>query len=230
VRISRAFKAATLDQLFDPRPFPDFQGGSFLISNPTLSPQRASALEAGVARGGRSWRAEAVLYRIKVRDEIDFDPSTFRYTNIGRSRHHGLELSGAAMEGSRVSVRFDYGFNLTEPVETPGRQLKNIPRHALRAAVSARLPGRVSAYLHGSLISRRFLDDENLVSLSPYATIGGRLARAFGRFEVRVDVINLLDEHFEEVGYVLPDFSGGAVAYAFPGRPRMVRVQLRSRF
>ena len=230
VRWSRAFKAATLDQLFDPRPFPDFQGGSFLISNPKLSPQRATALEAGVGRSGRSWRVEAVAYRIDVKDEIDFDPATFRYTNIGRSRHQGLEIGGAAFEGGGVALRLDYGFNITEPRETPGRQLKNIPRHTARAGATARLPGRLSANLHGSFVSRRFLDDGNLVPLSSYVTFGGRLARSFGKFEARLDVLNLLGEDFEEVGYVLPDFSGGSVPYAFPGRPRMVRLQLRRDF
>jgi outer membrane receptor protein involved in Fe transport len=230
VRWSRAFKAATLDQLFDPRPFPDFQGGSFLISNPKLSPQRATALEAGVGRKGRSWRVEAVAYRIDVKDEIDFDPATFRYTNIGRSRHQGLEIAGAAFEGGSLALRVDYGFNRTEPRGTPGHQLKNIPRHTARAGATARLPGRLSASLHGSLVSRRFLDDGNLIPLSSYVTFGGRLARSFGRFEARLDVLNLLGEDFEEVGYVLPDFSGGAVPYAFPGHPRMIRFQFRSRF
>ena len=43
---SRAFKVPTLDQLFDPRPYPDFQGGTFTISNPL---SRRS--------GRRTWRS-----------------------------------------------------------------------------------------------------------------------------------------------------------------------------
>jgi outer membrane receptor protein involved in Fe transport len=50
VQLSHAFKAPTLDQLFDPRPYPDGFGGTFTISNPALLPQRARNIEAGLAR------------------------------------------------------------------------------------------------------------------------------------------------------------------------------------
>src|SRR6185436_10824482 len=82
-QLARAFKAPTLDQRFDQRPFP----GGFTISNPTLESQRATNVEAGVR--GENW--EAVAYLIDVDNEIDFDVRTFRYGNIGQSRHRGLE-------------------------------------------------------------------------------------------------------------------------------------------
>ncbi|HEX4440486.1 MAG TPA: TonB-dependent receptor, partial [Thermoanaerobaculia bacterium] len=65
---SRAFQAPTLDQLFDARPFPDFAGGTFTVSNPALEPQRAETVEAG---GSGAWGAlgwEAAVYRIAVDD------------------------------------------------------------------------------------------------------------------------------------------------------------------
>ncbi|MBW3671552.1 MAG: TonB-dependent receptor, partial [Acidobacteria bacterium] len=88
---SRAFRAPTLDQLFDPRPFPDFAGGSFTISNPELQPQRAINTEFGVSQTVGTLRWSSTIYRTTVDDEIDFDVRTFRYLNIGRSRHRGVE-------------------------------------------------------------------------------------------------------------------------------------------
>jgi len=46
LQVSRAFKAPTVDQLADARPFPDFAGGTFVISNPLLAPQRARLLSS----------------------------------------------------------------------------------------------------------------------------------------------------------------------------------------
>ncbi|HEX6160381.1 MAG TPA: TonB-dependent receptor, partial [Thermoanaerobaculia bacterium] len=74
VQVSRAFKAPTLDQLFDPRPYPDGFGGTFTVSNPALRPQRARNVEAGIAGGSARSEWSLVAYRMKVTDEIDFDP------------------------------------------------------------------------------------------------------------------------------------------------------------
>ena len=87
-QLSHAFKAPTLDQLFDPRPYPDGTGGTFTISNPALRPQRARNIEAGVS----SKHFSLVAYRMRVTDEIDFDPQTFTYRNIGSSLQHVAQL------------------------------------------------------------------------------------------------------------------------------------------
>jgi outer membrane receptor protein involved in Fe transport len=134
---SRAFKAATLDQLFDPRLYPDFRGGGFTISNPRLSPQRATNVEVGV-RGGTTIRWDAVLYRMPVRNEIDFDARTFSYANIGRSLHRGLELS-ASGRASFVRPSVSYSWSRVTPDEDT-HQLKNVPQHTLSAAATLVLP------------------------------------------------------------------------------------------
>jgi outer membrane cobalamin receptor len=232
VQTSRAFKAATLDQLLDPRPFPDFAGGTFRISNPTLSPQRAVTLEGGLSFRSESTRLEALVYRTSVKDEIDFDPSTFRYNNIGRSRHSGLEASAWMGEGRSVSSRLSYVWTRVEALQEAGRgrQLKNIPRHLVRLGTTGRLPAglRVEACLTWS--AGRYLDDENRIPFRNASVVELRLGRSFGRFRTRVDLMNLTGTEWEEVGYALPDFRGGSVPYFFPSAGRAVRLGLDWRF
>src|SRR6185369_399028 len=86
------FKTASLEQLYDVRPLHAF-GQTFTLANSALKPQRARSLEAGVSRRERFglWQLDA--YRIRVAHEIDFDPRTFRYGNISRSEHRGVEAS-----------------------------------------------------------------------------------------------------------------------------------------
>lgn len=214
---SRAFKAATLDQLFDPRPFPDFQGGTFQISNPSLRPQRATSIEGGIRQSARMYRWEAVYYRMRMRDEIDFDPATFTYANIGRSTHAGAELDAAIRIGAFASAGVSYAWTRVAPDTAGGdTQLKNIPRHLLRPHVTVTLPRGITAHARYVRTTGAFADDANDVPLRDRATLDTRLAKRFARTTLRVDLMNLTNDRYEEVGYVLSDFSGRPVPFYYP--------------
>lgn len=206
-QISRAFKAPTLDQLFDPRPFPDFAGGTFTVSNPDLSPQRALNLEAGIARHTGQSDLEAVIYRMRVDDEIDFDPATLRYANIGATTHEGIELTARARPVFAT-------YALTRVFPNDGSQLKNIPLHMLRAGVTVTRP--IDATLFARWTSRRWLDDAHTEAIPSALVFDARLSRAVGRHRLLVDLLNMTNRRYSEVGYLLPDFTGGMQRYEFP--------------
>jgi outer membrane cobalamin receptor len=228
VQYSRAFKAATFDQQFDPRPFSDFQGGTFTISNPALEPQRARTWEGGIRVPAASGRIEATAYRIDVEDEIDFDPATYRYRNIGKSRHTGVETLATWTWTRSLSTFASWDATRVESRdgENPGRQLKNVPEHVVRAGVSGRLPAELEAEAVWSWTGRRWLDDENRFRLPDASVVDLRLARRFGDFRVRIDVANLADARYADVGFTLADFSGGEVPYVYPAAGRSVRLGL----
>ena len=227
-QVSRAFKAPTVDQLFDPRPYPDFRGGTFSISNSRLVPQRATNLEAGVSGGSRiRWRGLA--YRMAVDDEIDFDIRTFSYANIGRSQHSGLELEADGTFWKRVHPAATYA--LTR-VTLPGRseQLKNVPRHVFTASGGIDLPLGLATHLRYRRTSGAFLDDEHGYPIDGPDTLDLRLRRSLGRQMIFVDVLNLTDSRYQEYGFTLSDFAGGVTPYAYPGAPRAVRVGVIASF
>jgi outer membrane receptor protein involved in Fe transport len=224
-RWSRAFKAATVDQLFDPRPFPDLAGGTFVISSPDVRPQRAESVEVGVARrpaGGLSgpW-LDVTAYRTAVDDEIDFDPATFRLANIGRTLHRGVEASARWRPGSRVSPTATYAWTrVSLRDDPPGRQLKNIPEHRLRLGARAALP--LSLTLHATADARFgtwTADDANRFPLSDVVLLDLRLSRPVGgeRGDLYLDLLNATDEDWEQVGLVLTGFDGVDVPLVFPG-------------
>ncbi len=223
-QVSRAFKAPTLEQLFDPRPFPDFAGGTFTISNAALAPQTARVLELGAVRPGRRSRLELTFYRMEVEDEIDFDPQTFRYVNLGRTRHVGAELAAHAALG-RFAPFVEYAWTRTTSLvgENSGRQLKNIPEHVLRTGVRVELPGGVACTLRTSWIGGRYLDDANRVALDDALVTDLTVARTTKRTRISLDLLNLTNRRYEQLGYELPALEGGAVAYVFPAAGRSVR-------
>lgn len=223
-----AFKAPTIDQRFDPRPFPDFRGGSFTVSNRALLPQRAVNIETGAtgSTGPVSW--QVVAYRMRVRDEIDFDPRTFTYGNIGRSRHTGLELDARVRLGRILSPALSYEWSRVRPLAGPdaGAQLKNIPQHVWRPSVHVSAPRVLHAEIRYTRTAGRFLDDENRARLDELSTLDVRLARTLGRATARVDFLNLTNDTFDEMGFALTGFRGERVDYVYPGAGRSVRVLL----
>ncbi len=228
VQYSRAFKAATFDQQFDPRPFSDFQGGNFTISNPELQPQRARMGEAGLRVPAASGRFEATVYRIDVDDEIDFDPAIFRYRNIGRSRHTGLETLASWTWSATLTTFASWDATRVEARggENSGSQLKNIPENVVKAGVSGRLPAGIDADAVWTWSGRRWLDDADEFRLPDASVVDLRVARSFGDFRVRIDVANLLDARYADVGFTLADFQGNAVPYVYPATGRSIRVGL----
>jgi len=229
-QVSRAFKAPTLDQLFDPRPFPDFRGGSFTISNPALRAQRASNVEAGIS-GGRRLRWNALVYRMAVEDEIDFDARTFSYGNIGRSRHVGIEADVEGAIATRIRPMVAYSLaRVTNASQGQAAQLKNVPRHQLTVGAAASVGWQVESFVSVRRAWGAFLDDDNAVPVRSAALLDFRVRRRVRSSTLFLDVLNATDRRYDEYGFVLTDFRGGSVPYAYAGAPRVVRAGLTLSF
>jgi outer membrane cobalamin receptor len=230
VQLSNAFKAPTLDQLFDPRPYPDGTGGTFTISNPDLRPQRARNVEAGFARHAANSDWSLVAYRMNVRDEIDFDPQTFSYRNIGSSLHRGVEASLALAKTSWLSPRVTYAWTRVADAETPDRQLKNIPEHVAQLLLHARVRPSTNVDLLYRWTHGTTLDDAGVFSTPDVSRVDLRIAHDIARLRLQIDVLNALDTEYNEAGYALLDFTGQPTAMEFPAAGRVVRLGATWRF
>ncbi len=230
VQLSSAFKTPTLDQLFDPRPYPDGAGGTFTISNPDLRPQRARNVEAGVSRTAARSEWSLVAYRMNVRDEIDFDPQTYTYRNIGTSRHRGIEASVALAKNARISPRVAYAWTSVADRETPDTQLKNIPEHTAQVLLHWRVSPSTAADVAWRWRDGFTLDDAGTFRAPSVSRIDLRVARDIRRVRVQADVLNALDAHYNEVGYVLMDFTGEPVAFENPAPGRALRLGVKWMF
>jgi vitamin B12 transporter len=202
LQLARAFKAPTLDQRFDQRPFP----GGFTISNPSLESQHANNLEAGMR--GANW--EAVAYVMHVDDEIDFDVRTFRYGNIGSSRHRGIETS---YRGRFASL----GYTWTRvQAEGSSHQLKNIAEHVVRAGLDF-------AHVHIGVehSANRWLDDENRFPLDDATIVDLRVTQTFRSLVAALEAHNVLDRRYAPLGFVL-----GNVPFSYPAAGRSIALTL----
>jgi iron complex outermembrane receptor protein len=234
--VSRSFKAPTLDQLYDlrnvPVPFPPFE---IRTSNPELAPQHGVMVETGIYHGGEvssgvRGSVSVSAYQIDMKDELDFDVSSFRYVNLGKSRHRGIEVGGN-LDGQRVSAFITYALQAATTRSGPnaGKRLKAIPRNALTAGMSFQPLGS-RRFLHASLMGTHVrdihLDDANTVALPDYARLDAQIEFRVAGIRARVDVRNLLNERYSTSGFLDPGGSGEA--YLFPAAGRVLEVGIRS--
>jgi outer membrane receptor protein involved in Fe transport len=211
---TRAFKAPTLDQLFDVRAIPTGEPGATIsISNRELKPQRSTAVEAGVYQrfplGGGERYAELSLsaYRQTLEDEIDFDILTYRYGNILASRHTGAELSVRAALSPRLEVTHaaTLGRVRFRTSANRGNQLKNIPETAFTTTARVAIADPVSLTLTHRAIGRVWLDDENTRSLSGSSLFDAAVQLRVGAVGARLAVRNVLDTEYGSFGFLLYD-------------------------
>ncbi len=226
----RSFKAPTQDQLFDQRgipvPFPPF---SITFANRDLNPQFGTSYEAGIYHSATlsdNLSADLTLsaYQMDLRDELDFDIQTFRYENIGRSRHRGIE-SGVTLHGPRsLSLFANYTMQsaTSRSGDNSGRYLKAIPKHFVSAGVSA---GSAEHFqVSGTVTSamKMFLDDANTNEMKDWVRYDLRASYVFAGTRVFADVLNVFDASYSTTGF--PDPSGADIVYYYPAAGRALRL------
>ncbi len=230
----RVFKAPTLDQLFDDRaipiPFPPF---SATVSNPLLSPQRGTSAETGFygawTISGARLDISGAAYRERMRDELDFDVTSFRYVNIGRSLHRGVELGTrlTVTNGALFFANLSRQSVLAESGQFEGRQLKAIPRTIASAGGDLRLWRGLSGGLLVTSAAGAFVDDANATPLPGYTRADVRVGVPMGPLRLTLDAMNALGRRYDATAF--PDPAGSAVTYRYPAAGRVFVLGLESR-
>jgi outer membrane receptor protein involved in Fe transport len=231
--VARAFKAPTLDQLYDrrstPVPFPPF---SITTSNQDLVPQEGTSFEAGfyqraeLGSGAVVGELSISAYRMDMRDEIDFDVSTFQYSNIGRSRHEGIEaglklwLGGA----TRASIAYTRQSVTARSGDHAGNALKAVPRDYFSLALRSAIGGAGEAGVTLTSAQRMFLDDANTRTIPNYTTVGVEGSYRIGSARIFGEVENLFDQRYNSTAF--PDPAGSNTVFVNPAAGRSLRVGL----
>jgi outer membrane receptor protein involved in Fe transport len=226
----RSFKAATPDQLFDRRTIPiPAEPWKITVSNPALRPQYGVSVEAGVyhraaltpSLGGR---LSLAAYQVDMRDELDFDVQTFRYVNLGRSRHRGVEaalnLDGAGGWGAFANYTLQSA--VSRRGENRGNELKAIPRHTLAAGLDAPLAWGAAAGVTVTDVRGAWIDDANTLRLPAWTRVDARLTVPVRGLRVWAEAFNLLDQSYSTTGF--QDSVDPTVVYYFPAAGRTLQI------
>jgi len=232
----RSFKAPTIDQLFDQRatpvPFPPY---TVTTSNPTLDPQYGTSVEAGLYHRAAlvpdrlQARLALSAYQMDMRDELDFDLQQFKYVNIGRSRHRGLE-AGLTIEAPRATSAFA-SFTRQDATsrlgDNAGKQLKAVPRDAFALGLTHAPAHGLGLAVTSTTVRHTWLDDANERPLAPYTRVDLRASYPVAGVRLTADVRNLFDRSYSTTGFPDPAGSGTMLLYPAAGRVVTVGLELR---
>ncbi len=204
VAYGQAFRAPGLGDLY----YPGF-------GNPDLVPEHSRSIEAGVRRPVAGGVGEAVVFRNRIDDLIDFDFVSQRSANIAEARQDGVELSwtvplGAGSARSQVSW--------LDARDGTGAPLRRRPEWSSSLLWCGPLAGAVAGAVEVAWIGDR-PDIDPLtfepVRLGAFVTAtASATVPVSGSVRVRLRVENLADRRYQE-----------AAGYPAPGRRAMIGVE-----
>ncbi len=179
--------------------------------NPNLKPERSINRELAAEVRSKSWAMNVAYFDRRVSDliywRLDFDKK-WKPLNLSSARISGLEssLKGAIGQGlgrTEIAILHRWMRTLNESGEanTDGMQLSYRPEHTLNASLVQKLQ-LFSWDVAARWMGRRFTNEANTKSLSPYMVWDAGLSKSFlfeksqTSLDLRLEVRNLFD-----VGY-----------------------------
>ena len=231
--VSRSFKAPTLDQLYDQRSIPvQFPPYKISLSNGELIPQSATSLEIGtyyraaLAQGLLFGELSFAGYRMNLKDELDFDPQQFKYVNIAKSRHQGIEtgLKFSIKSGVQLFLNYTHQSATSQAGENSGKFLKAIPRDVIVTGATAAHPSGIDAGVMVKSTNRMFVDDANKTVLPNYTTVDARIRYQLGSIAATCDIFNIFGKAYSTTASL--DASGSGQVYFYPAAGRHVRFNV----
>jgi len=201
---AEGFKAPTLYQL-----------NAAFYGNPDLIPETARSYDVGLEQklvDGKI-RASVTWFHRDTRNQIDFDLSTFTYSNIARTRAEGLEFALDVRPTDKLTLTGSYSFidstNLSSGFV--GNDLARRPHQSISASIDWKTPIGLGIGATVLTVGDSFDDAANLNRLDGYTIVGLRADFPIGdKFSIYGRVDNLFDEQYTVVrGYNTP----GRAAY-----------------
>ncbi|NND72633.1 MAG: TonB-dependent receptor [Rhodothermales bacterium] len=229
--VSRTFKTPTLDQLYDQRliPFGEF---SIALSNGLLVPQSGTGFDVGYyhsysSRTGLQVEGSVSVYTIDMTNELDFSLETFSYTNLGKSRHQGVEF-GLASGYQTVRAFLNYTLQdvTLEFGDNDGNAVKAIPRNLIVGGISWKGQRGVGGSARVRNVSGVFLDDANTIVLPDFATLDLKAEYSKGPATASLTVANVLDQNYSTTGFLLSVEGFGSQLNMYPAAGRFMMLGL----
>ncbi|MCR4333079.1 MAG: TonB-dependent receptor, partial [Sulfuricaulis sp.] len=103
-KLGRSVRFATIDEIFQT------DSNSFLQTFSPLKPQTAENLDLGADYTQGDMRLGVGAYRMDLRKEIHFNPTTFANENLDPTRRHGFTLSAGNRMTEKWRVTVDYAY------------------------------------------------------------------------------------------------------------------------
>ncbi len=187
-----------------------------LTTNPgieILDVQKGDSYEVGVDWSGRQQRLKAVIYRLDLEDEIDFDPSVGLFganTNLDETRRNGFILEGATDIGEQLGFALQYTYTDAEFDKGvfSGNKIPLVSEHVIRATLDYEInpDWQVFAEWQYSSDAQASGDYANVLDKLPSYSVANLAASyARGPWKLSARVNNLFNQEYSD--FAAKDFN-----------------------
>ncbi|HPN39533.1 MAG TPA: TonB-dependent receptor [Melioribacteraceae bacterium] len=222
VNYNKSFKAPNVYQLTDLKqldyiifinPAPNLIISNTIMASPfannKLKPQISDNFELGYLHSfnpstNSSYYLSVAGYLNKIKDEIDFDLSSYQYQNLLKTYHAGIEAEVMAKINkfnlfgnfTYCDAKFDGGIN-------DGKVLKGIPKNFGNFGVTYKVFSNFTLGLAGNYIGKIYLDDENQFALNDYLLFNIFAKYSFSIIKIDISGENIFNKKYFMPGYIL---------------------------
>ena len=160
---------------------------------------------------------------MSISNEIDFDMATFKYGNILKSQHKGIEGLLGIYKSSRIRLNstIDIGEVTFDSGDHKGNMLKNIPKITYTNRLFLKIGTLTNLVLTQKFFGKVYLDDANTVSLPSNTILNCKLQFIINKLSIDFSLFNLADKQYQSSGYLLFDpMIQENVQFYFPAQRR----------
>jgi len=200
-----------------------------------LDNQTGTSYEAGAEYSGDNYRAKAVVYLLKLEDEISFDASGFSNINLDKTRRRGLILEGQWEPNAAWTLGGSYNYTDPEITSGPfdGNRIPLVARHNGRLFTDVQVAPRWSLFGEALFVSNQVLGSDfgnDFPKISGYGVINTTLRYQTGPWFFSARANNLLDKEYATSGAVGLDAFWVARDAYFPAPERNFWLTTRYQF
>jgi len=201
--------------------------GYMVLGNPKLTPETSTSTTIGIelAKSGK-FQVDLSAFHNDIKDLIDTDLdekesaktglSIYRYTNVGKAKTKGFDLSSHYTFTPKLSGNASYSYLKTEDVET-GKELTSRPSHQVKLKLNYKFPQyKTDISIYGNYQSKEFVNGKNTITSPSYSTFDLKLNKQIRKgTKVFLGIDNITDTH-RDVPLTGHDFrpEGGRFIYA----------------
>lgn len=180
--------------------------GYMVLGNPDLEPEQSTSYNASIELNKQgSFRSEISMFRNDIKHLISTDLnqtastaelSIYEYTNVGRARTQGLDLTTTNQLSRNLSVTGSYSYLEAVDRET-NKKLTQRPEHQVKLQLNYILPAyKADVSLYGNYQSEQYIDSNNTTASPAHSTFDLKFNKSLRKgIKLFLGIDNLLNEH-----------------------------------
>ena len=232
IRFEENYRFAKVDEHTQSPVVPDFFGNA----GAPLKTQTGESIEVGVEWQNVGNSAKAVLYQLKIEDEIIFDPTLFQNINIDSTEHKGAIIESSHALTQTLRLGFSYSWLDAEIISGAfdGKVVPFTAESVFGLSLDYDITDNFHAYIEANNIDDRYFEGDlanEVAQLEGHTVVNLQLAYTQGPWSATIRVNNLLDEEYSDSGaattlYDPITFQPTNVGSFFPAPERNSRLTL----